>query len=836
MKKQITNRSWQAFFRHTLPSFGRAGTGFFAILFLLMPLCARSQNAAAGVRETRLINNGWRFALGDASSMERDFTHGTEYFTYLSKAASTGQNRGPAAPTFDDSRWQQVSLPHDWVVDLPFSARASHSHGYKQVGWGWPQNSVGWYRHRFFIPKSDEGRRIAVRFDGIFRNAQVFCNGFYLGHEPSGYASATYNLTEYLNYGGDNVLTVRADASTEEGWYYEGAGIYRDVWLEKTGPVSIASATYDTETGADTATVSCQVKVGIDRTLATWTGPLRVRLDLLDARDAVCATAEETLCESAGDLSVSLAKPHWWSADTPYLYKARLSLYQDGRLADRTVTRLGLRSVAFDPSRGMTVNGQVVELKGTNLHLDHAGVGVGVPDSLWVYRVKALKALGSNAIRCSHNPATPAMLDICDSLGMYVIDENRLMGTNREHRDLLERMISRDRHHPSVILWSIGNEEWLIESSGKGEKIARTMQQWVHDLDPSRPVTYGNSGGDRLVTVPDIHGYNYIVQNDVDNRRRQHPDWFVIGTEETSGCGTRNVYFTDSLRGWMRSINYEGEERSGGERNVIERGWKFYKQHPWAGGLFYWTGFDYRGEPNPMKWPATGSQFGLLDYCGFPKDEAFYLKAAWTPGPVLHLLPHWNLRGHEGDSVEVWAYSNCTEVELLQDGHSLGRKPMPADGHLSWSTVYRPGRLLARGYRDGRLLLTTLVETTGPASRLSARPHKRTLRRDGQDIVVVDLSLLDSRGRLVPDACDSLQFAVSGPAEILGCGNGDPGFKGVERPRPLPAGAAGPSSARRFVFPAFMGRAQVILRSREGSGPVVFTARLRGGRAVEVRL
>ena len=722
------------------------------------------------------------------------------------------------------------------MVDLPFSARASHSHGYKQVGWGWPQNSVGWYRHRFFIPKSDEGRRIAVRFDGIFRNAQVFCNGFYLGHEPSGYASATYNLTEYLNYGGDNVLTVRADASTEEGWYYEGAGIYRDVWLEKTGPVSIASATYDTETGADTATVSCQVKVGIDRTLTTWTGPLRVRLDLLDARDAVCATAEETLCESAGDLSVSLAKPHRWSADTPYLYKARLSLYQDGRLADRTVTRLGLRSVAFDPSRGMTVNGQVVELKGTNLHLDHAGVGVGVPDSLWVYRVKALKALGSNAIRCSHNPATPAMLDICDSLGMYVIDENRLMGTNREHRDLLERMISRDRHHPSVILWSIGNEEWLIESSGKGEKIARTMQQWVHDLDPSRPVTYGNSGGDRLVTVPDIHGYNYIVQNDVDNRRRQHPDWFVIGTEETSGCGTRNVYFTDSLRGWMRSINYEGEERSGGERNVIERGWKFYKQHPWAGGLFYWTGFDYRGEPNPMKWPATGSQFGLLDYCGFPKDEAFYLKAAWTPGPVLHLLPHWNLRGHEGDSVEVWAYSNCTEVELLQDGHSLGRKPMPADGHLSWSTVYRPGRLLARGYRDGRLLLTTLVETTGPASRLSARPHKRTLRRDGQDIVVVDLSLLDSRGRLVPDACDSLQFAVSGPAEILGCGNGDPGFKGVERPRPLPAGAAGPSSARRFIFLAFMGRAQVILRSREGSGPVVFTARLRGGRAVEVRL
>ena len=623
-------------------------------------------------RETVKLNNGWTFHLGDASSMEKDFTHGTEYFTYFSKAV--GQNNGPANVQFNDSAWRQVNLPFDWVVDLPYSGQASHSHGYKQVGWKYPQNSVGWYRKHFFVDKNDEGKSISVRFDGIFRDAQVFCNGFYLGHEPSGYVTQVYNLSEYLNYGGDNVLTVRCDASTEEGWYYEGAGIYRDVWLEKHNRENyIHSVSYEYANGK--LTVATQPSDGIENRLYDRNGKLVAQ----------------------GNLEMALTSPHLWSPNAPYLYTLRTTLKSNGQIVDEVVTKVGLRTFKFDVNRGFLVNGEPMKIKGANVHLDHAGVGVAVPDELWVYKVKKLKELGMNAIRLSHNPGTPAMLDVCDSLGMLVIDENRLMGTNQEHLSLLRRMIERDRNHPSVFLWSIGNEEWWIESNEKGEKIARTMIDYARTIDSTRLYTYGNSGGFGLTKQVDIHGYNYIVQNDVENRHKTYPDWFVVGTEETSGCGTRGVYETDSTRGWMKSINMEGEKRSANEKNVIERGWKFYRDNIWTGGLFYWTGFDYRGEPNPMVWPATGSQKGILDYCGFPKDEAYYLKAAWTNSPVLHIFPHWNMKGKEGQPVEVWAYSNMDEVEVIQDGKSLGRQTMPKDGHLVWNTTYRPGCLVADG-------------------------------------------------------------------------------------------------------------------------------------------
>lgn len=797
-------------------------------LLTILVLTGALVTSQAQPRETILLNNHWTFALGDASSMEQDFTHGTEYFTYLSKAAASDHNRGPVWAKFDDSAWQRVNLPHDWVVDLPYAAEASHSHGYKQVGWRYPKNSVGWYRRHLAIDKADEGKRIYVRFDGIFRDAQVFCNDFYLGHEPSGYATQTYDITEYLNYGGDNVLTVRCDASTEEGWYYEGGGIYRDVWLVKTHARHFKEngIVVRTDIRDSNARITVKATVVDDRDGGYQAGELlgnKIENVLTDADGREVA-------RFAADATVS--QPHLWSVDTPYLYTLT-TRYVDagGILLDEVKTRVGFRTVEFDRERGVLLNGEPIELKGTNLHLDHAGVGVGVPDELWIYRVKKLKALGSNAIRCSHNPATPAMLDVCDSLGMLVIDENRLMGINDEHLSLLRRMIERDRNHPSVLLWSIGNEEWSIESGEKGERIARRMNDFVHAIEPTRPTTYGNSGGFGVVKHVDVHGYNYIVQNDVDNRHRQYPDWFVVGTEETSGCGTRNVYWTDEARGWMRSINYEGEEHSNGEKNVIERGWKFYHDNPWAGGLFYWTGFDYRGEPNPMKWPATGSQFGILDYCGFPKDEASYLKAWWTDEPVLHIFPHWNLCGHEGEQVEVWAYSNCDEVELLQDGRSLGKQKMEPRGHLVWTTIYQPGRLVAVGYRNGRKVMTQRVETTGAAERVGAECSKKTLKADGQDVVVVDLTLYDKKGRVVPDACDDLHITVNGAAEILGYGNGDPGFKGEERPAP---GA----DRQKMSIRAFMGHAQVIVRSTEAdaSALVTISVALKNKKPVQVIL
>lgn len=765
---------------------------------LLTTVCTYAQ------RTVTSLNKDWTFHLGDGSSMQRDFTHGTEYFTYRAKAV--GQSKGPASVEFEDAAWAHVTLPYDWVPVLPYGYKASHSHGYKQVGWKYPQNSIGWYRKHFSISKKDEGKAISIRFDGIFRNAQVFCNGFYLGTEPSGYASQEYNVSEYLNYGGDNVIAVRCDALTEEGWYYEGAGIYRDVWLiKKDAHKQINNVFYTWKNGV----IHIQVEATCD-----------YRNTLYDREGNMVAEGKEML---------TLSSPHLWSTDDPYLYTLKTTTIGG---EDAIMTKVGLRTLTFDAKEGVKLNGEPFKFKGVNLHLDHAGVGTAVPKELWIYRINKLREIGVNAIRWSHNPASDVALDVCDSLGILCIDENRLMGTNREHLDLLKRMIVDHRNHPSVALWSIGNEEWWIEGNEKGEKIARTMIDYARTIDDSRLYTYGCSGGFGVVKQVDIHGYNYIVQNDVENRRKAYPDWVVIGTEETSGCGTRNVYHTDSVKGWMKSINIKGEERSNGEKNVIERGWKFYRDNIWAGGVFWWTGIDYRGEPNPMVWPATGSQFGILDYCCFPKDEAYYLKAAWTDKPVLHIFPHWNLKGQEGQEVEVWAYTNMDEVELIQDGKSLGRQKAEKDSHLVWKTTYQPGRLVAYGYQNGKKVLTERVETTGPAEKISVATSKKMLRQDGEDIVVVDITLLDKKGRYVPDACDKIFVAVRGHGEILGWGNGDPGFKAEER-------LLGPDK-RETSFNAFMGNAQVIIRSldseRKAVMPTVVFIRLKDGKETSITL
>lgn len=415
--------------------------------------------------------------------------------------------------------------------------------------------------------------------------------------------------------------------------------------------------------------------------------------------------------------------------------------------------------------------------------------------------------MGSNAIRTSHNPVSPAMLDLCDRMGMLVIEENRLMGINKEHVDLLERMIKRDRNHPCIILWSIGNEEWALEGNERGLRITQSMSEYVHQLDSTRLTTQGTAGGRVSLFGVDVKGYNYLRQNPIDEYHREHPDWYApVGSEETSGCGTRNVYYTDSLRGWMAPINRTAEDDNR-IVNAMARGWQFYHERPWLAGLFYWTGLDYRGEPNPMLYPATGSQFGIFDYCGFPKDEAFYLKSWWTDEPVLHLSPHWNLSGHEGDSIRVWAYSNCDEVELFVNGKNLGRKPMPADGYIEWKTVYRPGALMAKGYKGGKKIMVEKIETTGKAARILMEPYNTTLKADGQDIAIVDLTLKDEKNREVLDAMNEMTVTLTGPAIILGYGNGDPGFKETERPV---------NGEKTFRIKAFAGKAQVIIRSLEG--------------------
>lgn len=779
-------------------------------------------SAQTGMREIVRLDEGWRFAYGHAADPVKDFGCGTEYFNYLTKANSI-HNEGPYAVKFIDSTWQEVMIPHDWVATLPYAPEASHSHGYKTVGYKYPTTSVGWYRKTISIPKTDEGKRLTLRFDGIFRDARVWFNGFYMGSEPSGYATQEYDVTEYVNYGGDNLICVRADASLEEGWFYEGAGIYRDVWLEKTAAVSVApfgtfvyaelrspytSATIyiETEVNNHSSKVQdCQVEQRILDAEGHEVGKtISVMMDALRPK-------ETRGCKQ----QLTLSDPHLWSTIDPYLYKVETLICVNGQVTDCYQTTIGIREIAFDADKGFLLNGQQLKLRGVNLHQDHAGVGTAMPEALMAWRIRQLKDLGCNAYRSSHNPASPALLDICDHEGILVIDENRLTGINEEHLRLLERLIKRDRNHPSVILWSCGNEEWGIENNVQGTKLAEAMKEYVRLFDPTRPSTLANAGGSELIKGVDVVGYNYISQNDVANRRLQHPEWRIVGTEEFTGCGTRGVYFNSlDVPGRMRSMNLD--EKGYGVENVIERGWRFYAEHDWAAGAFFWTGFDYRGEPNPLTYPATDSEFGILDYCGFWKDEAWYLKSWWTDEPVLHIFPHWNLQGHEGEEIELWAYSNCDEVELTVNGRNLGRQTMPRNGHLKWKAVYQPGKVVAVGYKNGRRIMSKTIETTKPAAKIVLRSDRQTIDADGRDLAVVTVEIQDIKGHIVPDASPLLTFCLDGDGRILGVGNGDPSYLGADHPQG--------KDCKAFVIPAFNGLAQVLVQSSHSPAVLTLTA------------
>ena len=780
---------------------------------------------AQNVREVIRLDEGWKFALGNAADPTKDFGCGTEYFNYLTKANSI-HNEGPYSSKFDDKDWQEVRVPHDWVTTLPYAQPASHSHGYKTVGYKYPETSVGWYRKVINIPADDLGKHIALQFDGIFRDARVWFNGFYMGTEPSGYATQVYDVTEYVNYGGDNLICVRADATLEEGWFYEGAGIYRDAWLLKSAAVSVAPfGTFvyaDLKAPYDHAALTIETEVN-NHSLEAKTCTIEQRL--LDAEGREVGKADATSLTLKGKQTLgckqmlTLNAPHLWSTTHPYLYKVETTIKVDGKVSDIYETTTGIRDIEFDADRGFLLNGQPLKLKGVNMHQDHAGVGAAIPDALQAWRIRQLKQLGCNAYRASHNPATPTLLDICDREGILVIDENRLSGINDEHLRLLERMIKRDRNHPCVILWSDGNEEWGMENTVQGTRIAAAMREYTKLLDPTRHSTIANAGGGEMIKGLDVVGYNYIMQNNVDERRTQHPEWKVVGTEETTGCGTRGWYFdTPEQKGRMRSMNLSADKD--GTENRIERGWKFYAERPWAAGLFYWTGFDYRGEPNPLSYPAHDSEFGILDYCGFPKDEAWYLKSWWTDEPVLHIFPHWNLAGHEGEEVEVWAYSNCDEVELTVNGKKLGRQAMPKNGHLKWKAIYQPGKVIATGYKNGKRILTEVIETTKPATKIVLRADRQTIAADGRDVCVVSIEIQDQKGRIVPDACQMLTFTLEGGGRILGVGNGDPSYMGDDHPKM--------SDCSTFSIPAFNGLAQVLIQSDKKASTLQLTANSDG--------
>ena len=755
---------------------------------VLSPDAPLAADAAAG-RERLLLDAGWRFRLGPAFDPAHGF--GAEHETSLAKA---GALFTASRPTFDASGWQAVDLPHDWALDLPFvDDPRLVNWGYKPLHREYPESSVGWYRRTFALPSGDAGRRLSLEFDGVFRDCTVALNGHLLGRNLSGYAPFRFDVTDVAAVGGDNVLVVHVDATEHEGWFYEGAGIYRHVWLVKTGPVHVPQwgthvvATPADEAGGD-ATVQVATEVAND---GDATATCRVVSTILapDGR-AVARVASDGVAVAPGEVAraeqrLALVSPPRWSPDAPRLHTLVTTLEVDGATVDRYETPFGVRTIRFTADRGFLLNGQRLEIRGTNNHQDHAGVGAAIPDRLQAWRVARLREMGCNAYRASHNPPTPELLDACDRLGMLVLDETRHFASSEEGLSQLERLVRRDRNRACVVAWAILNEE-PTQATPRGAAIARSMTRLVRRLDPTRPVTAAmdQGWGNGATAVVDIQGFNYRAP-ETDAFHAAHPTKPVWGTEMGSTVSTRGVYANDPEKGYVSAYDRNHPWWA----STAESWWTHFAARPWLAGAFVWTGFDYRGEPTPYRWPCISSHFGVLDTCGFPKDLFHYYQAWWTDRPVLHLFPHWNWAGQEGEEIEVWCFTDCERVELFLNGRPLGAREVARHRHAQWMVPWAPGTLEARGWRGGRVAQTARRETTGPA--------------DGEDVAVIAARVVDAVGRTVPVAGDALEFRVRGPGRLLGVGNGDPSSHESDR---------GPR--RR----AFHGLAQAIVQAGRAAG------------------
>jgi beta-galactosidase len=734
---------------------------------------AKKPAAAITTRERLSLDYGWRFHLGDACDAAKDFGFGSGRGGNFQK---TGGFLAASSLGFDDNDWKPVDLPHDWAIELPFTNDpALESKGFYPLGRNYPATSIGWYRRVFEIPAADKGKRISLEFEGAYRETTVVMNGFYIGQHSGGYDPFRFDITDFVNPGGRNVLVVRVDATESDGWFYEGAGIYRHVWLVKTHPVHVKQwGTFvRSEIKAGVATISIRTEVKNEgqtvanvRVVSSVLDPVsRPAGKMVTATVAVPVGAEQTF-----EQKVTVNRPQLWSLEDRILYTLVTEVRAGGDVVDRYETLFGIRTIKFDAQKGLFLNGQPIKVKGTCNHQDHAGLGAALPDSVQYYRIRRLKDMGSNALRTSHNPPTPALLDACDDLGMLVFDETRMMSSNPEGLSQFENLIRRDRNRPSVFMWSMGNEEGTANTE-RGALILTAMKEVATRLDGTRPVSIAPTGaiGTGGLAVCDVIGYNYMDPQ-AEAYHNAHPDKPVIGTETVSAVGTRGIYVTDYEKGYVGS--YDPYTSTG--RASAEGWWSFCNAREWLAGGFVWTGFDYRGEPSPNGWPNISSQYGVIDMCGFPKDTYFYYRSWWTDHPVLHLFPHWNWPGMEGKEIAVWAYSNLEKVELFLNGRSLGEKEVRKDSHLAWNVPYARGILEARGTRNGELVVADQRETTDPPAALAIYADREQIAADGEDVAMLTVEVRDGRGRLVPIAGNLITFNVIGAGKLIGVGNGDP--------------------------------------------------------------
>jgi beta-galactosidase len=755
-------------------------------LILYVPAILAIIQAPVHSRERQSIDDGWKFIHSDSLQAEN--------------------------PGFDDSQWRTVDLPHDWSIEYPVDKEAptGGSGGYAETG-------VGWYRKVISFDENPEGKTVWLEFDGIYMNSDVWMNGHHLGNHPCGYTSFYYDVSEFLKKG-KNVIAVKVDNSRQpNSRWYSGSGIYRHVWLTVAEPVHIShwgtviTSSVDSSSGAAAVmirtTVENSSRSSQQYTLATM---------ILDPEGSDTDDHRETFRAAAGSHSVisqdiQIRNPRLWTPDKPVLYTVVQEIRNGNHVIDHMETVFGIRSIAYDVDRGFFLNGDPVKMKGVNLHHDGGCVGAAVPERVWERRLEILKSMGCNAIRTSHNPPAPEFLDLCDRIGFLVMDEafDEWRIGKREYayhlyfdawgeKDLIS-MIQRDRNHPSIVLWSVGNEI-PEQKSEDGYLLLERLQDICHEEDPTRPVTLGcdNIAADGgSTTLPflealDIVGYNYVdrwharreLYFSID--RHLHPAWKMVGTESVSLSGIR------------------GEYRPGEDPSIIQfrmprnliRGqelWKTVSLNDYVIGDFMWTGIDYLGE---AFWPHKHASAGAIDICGFPKDAYYFYKSQWQEAPVLHLFPHWNWPEREGQIMPVFCYTNCTEVELFVNEKSYGIKRIEfprqgnsgswyqyehpkvasttADLFLAWDVPYEPGVLYAEGKRGGKVVCTQEIRTTGEPAAICLNVDRPAIRPDRQDLAHVTVEIVDEAGLVVPTANNLLQFTVSGAGRLIAVDNGDP--------------------------------------------------------------
>ena len=756
------------------------------------------------------MDTDWRFHNGDHTEAA-DNGHTAVY-----NSVKTGNAKGPATKrAFDDEGWERVDLPHDYIREAAFSPEWPKNHGARV-------KTNGWYRKTFSVDGTHAGKHALLVFDGISTSSVIYLNGSVVERSFSGYYEIAADVTDRLYFDRINTLAVYTRGDDNEGWWYEGAGIYRHVHLYIKEPLHIA------HNGLWAKPVLCDKTnelwcVELETTLensAFEQGTACVRATLLDNGAAVATvTSEEIICKADGKtahtVSLSVQSPRRWDVDAPNLYTLKVELLQNGKVTDTEQTRIGFRTFYFDPQKGFFLNDRALKIKGACNHQDHAGVGVAVPDSIQYYRVRRLKEMGVNAYRCAHNPPAREILDACDEYGMLVMDENRTFEARPDAVRNLENLIRRDRNHPSVFLYSLFNEEPL-QNSAEGCNIFRRLKNAVLRLDDTRPILgavndsfhVGGTG-----EAMDVLGLNYALKR-IDAIRKMWPDKPLLGSENNSAIATRDC--TESDREGAHVLMDTDEEVVPWGHTAREN-WRAVLERDDFAGSFIWTGFDYRGEPTPFDWPSCSSQFGVMDTCGFPKNAYYFHQALFINEPMLHVLPHWNW--HPGKTVRVMTVTNCDEVELLLNGKSLGRRKNDICEQNEWMVDFEAGTLAAIGYRNGVAVVEAKRETAGNPVAVKLTPDRTWIANGGQDTVPVRVCVVDEKGIEVPLADHLIRFAVEGDGFVRGVGNGDPNSHEAEY---LPE--------RRL----FAGLCQVLVTAKQNAKQVKLIAKCDGLADAEV--